>query len=117
MTDGPIMDLLSPKEEGERIASVWRDMTGCGDGEHQQRLAKEIEETIEQAVLKSTERIDKAVDLAFRYGGIEGDHHRAWTIDQMLRILLGDRYQEAVRESCAGEDGPNTYEHDVGIAP
>lgn len=62
-------------------------------------------------------RIAKAVALAIRYGGIDGAHHKAWVIDQMLRILLGGKYEQAIRESCAGEDGPNTYEHDVGIPP
>jgi hypothetical protein len=91
--------------------------------------------------MNPTERIDKALELAFRYGQIEGDHHRLWVIDQMIRALTncpvfeeqatdynGTPYTfEVMRESQEyldmvwnhnnGEDGPNTYEWDTGIAP
>jgi hypothetical protein len=67
---------------------------------------------------KTTEqRIDDAIDLAVQYGGIDGDHHKAWVIDQMVRALAGDRYAEIVRDAKAGEDGPETYEWNEGIAP
>jgi hypothetical protein len=62
-------------------------------------------------------RIKKAIDLAVQYGGIDGDHHKAWVIDQMVRALAGPGYRRIVKEACAGEDGPNTYEWDTGIAP
>lgn len=64
-----------------------------------------------------TQRIDETIGIAIRYGGIEGDHHKAWVIDQMLRILAGDGYDELIRLSCEGEDGPDSYDHDVGIPP
>jgi hypothetical protein len=63
------------------------------------------------------ERIEKAIDLAVRYGGIDGEHHKTWVIDQMVRALAGDGYDEIVRDAKAGEDGPETYSWDVGIAP
>ena len=62
-------------------------------------------------------RIDKAIDLAVRYGGIDGDHHKAWVIDQMVRVLAGRAYKRIVREAKAGEDGPDTYEWNEGCAP
>ena len=34
-------------------------------------------------------RIKRALDYAVRYGGIDGDHHKAWVIDQMVRALTG----------------------------
>lgn len=34
-----------------------------------------------------------------------------------LRVLSGDRYDQTITEWCAGEDGPETYEWDTGIAP
>ena len=67
--------------------------------------------------MKDKEKIEKAIELAVRYGGIEGDHHKAWVIDQMVRVLTGDKYDILVREACAGEDGPNTYDWNIGIAP
>jgi hypothetical protein len=62
-------------------------------------------------------RIEDALEIAHCYGGIEGDHHRAWVIDQMVRALTGDDYEEWVRDQKAGEDGPNTYSWEEGIAP
>lgn len=67
--------------------------------------------------MSETERINEAIDLAVRYGGIDGDHHKAWVIDQMIRILAGERYDQIVREACDGEDGPDTYSWETGIAP
>ncbi len=61
--------------------------------------------------------IEKALDIARRYGGIDGSHHRAWVIDQMVRALTGSTYNDFVADACNGEDGPNTYEWDIGIAP
>lgn len=63
------------------------------------------------------ERRAEVIELAVRYGGIDDDHHKAWVIDQMVRVLAGDEYEEIVREACDGEDGPNTYNWNVGIAP
>ncbi|WP_198368420.1 hypothetical protein [Burkholderia ubonensis] len=64
-----------------------------------------------------TRRRDAALDLARRYGGTQGDHHKAWVIDQMCRALLGDEYEAFIRSAKSGEDGPETYEWDVGVAP
>lgn len=58
-----------------------------------------------------------ALSLAVSYGGIDGDHHKAWVIDQMVRVLAGDEYDKLVAEAKDGEDGPNTYEWDCGVAP
>ncbi len=63
------------------------------------------------------EKIEKAIELAVRYGGIDEAHHKAWVIDQMIRILAGHQYDTIVKEACTGEDGPNTYDWDIGIAP
>jgi hypothetical protein len=62
-------------------------------------------------------KINKAIELAIRYGGIDGDHHKAWVIDQMVRELTGDDYDKIVAGACHGIDGPATYDWSVGIAP
>lgn len=83
----------------------------------------------------------RAINIAVRYGGIDGDHHKAWVIDQMVRELtecpsvtrsavdvngkpytytaLGESeaYRQLVRESRDGEDGPETYSWDIGCPP
>lgn len=58
-----------------------------------------------------------AIDLAVRFGGVDGENHKAWVIDQMVRILAGKDYDRVVREAKAGEDGPDTYRWDTGVAP
>lgn len=83
----------------------------------------------------------KALDIAVVHGGADGGHHKAWVIDQMVRALTGcpietrtatdvhgtvytyeaqgesDAYKALVAEAKAGEDGPDTYEWDIGIPP
>lgn len=82
-------------------------------------------------------RIDAALDF-LKDGVPDGDHHKAWVIDQIVRILTGgiveetsplaggqkitylsmtDQYFDFVQEYEAGKDGPKTYEWDTGIAP
>lgn len=67
--------------------------------------------------MEAEQKIQKALEFAVRFGGIDGDHHKAWVIDQMCRALLGDGYESFVKDAKAGEDGPDTYDWDVGIPP
>lgn len=60
---------------------------------------------------------DQALDIAIRYGGIDGAHQKDWVIDQMVRALAGDEYDRLITDAKAGEDGPDTYEWKVGGAP
>jgi hypothetical protein len=86
------------------------------------------------------ERIQKALDIAHS-AGHDGEHHKMWVVDQMIRALTGcpmvegsaidaygrpytfeeqgesDEYREWVREQKDGEDGPDTYAWDTGVAP
>lgn len=52
-----------------------------------------------------------------KYGSIDGDHHKMWVIDQVVRVLTGANYDAFIAELKAGEDGPETYGWDEGIAP
>jgi hypothetical protein len=58
-----------------------------------------------------------AIDMIVEYGGIDGAHHKAWVLDQVLRILTGKGYDELIKSVKDGEDGPDTYDWDEGIAP
>lgn len=62
-------------------------------------------------------RIACAVAYALLYGQIDGDHHKAWVIDRMVRFLTGDKYEAFVAYAKEGEDGPETYGWDEGIPP
>lgn len=63
------------------------------------------------------EKIKKALEIAIKYGGFEESHHKAWVIDQMVRALAGEQYNDVVAKACDGEDGNNTYTWDCGMAP
>lgn len=63
------------------------------------------------------QKIEDAIGLIVQYGGVDGAHHKAWVIDQVLRILAGGEYDEVICTICAGDDGPDTYEWDKGIVP
>jgi hypothetical protein len=53
--------------------------------------------------------------LAYRYGGIDGEHHKQWVVDQMLRAMLGpDRYAQW-RRVYDGDPGYSKWNE--GIAP
>jgi hypothetical protein len=82
------------------------------------------------------------------FGGIDGEHHKLWVMDQVVRILHGtpvevvearwgvsvnhpngetnirfntgeptQEYHDWVAKCRNGEDGPDSYEYDEGIAP
>lgn len=72
------------------------------------------------AITAERDRLKAAVDGAVTvapYGHFDGSHHKNWVIDQMLRSLLGDEYEQWVRNFKDGEDGPDTYDWDEGVAP
>jgi hypothetical protein len=67
-------------------------------------------------------RIGEALDIAFRYSQIDGDHHKAWVIDQMVRKLTKDHYNDWIK-NYKGKyikddqyEGPE-YDWNEGIAP
>ena len=110
------MDKLKEKLEEIRQAKdqfsnklEWpEDVTQCKIVCYLEYLLKTIEEKDQQ--------IEKALELILRYGGIDGDHHKMRVMDQVVRILADD-YKKWVRNACDGEDGPDTYGWDEGIAP
>ena len=86
------------------------------------------------------EMIDRALQIAIKFGGIDGAHHKDWVIDQMVRALTNcpiiekhssnhnktytyevqgesEEYKQLVEWACDGEDGSETYSWEEGIAP
>lgn len=104
-------------------------------------MTEENVQSIEMPANTPLERIQKAINIAVQYGGIDGAHHKDWAIDQIVRALTGcpvepktsknwqgdpisylaqgesDEYKQVVKEACSGEDGPDSYEWNTGIAP
>ncbi len=91
---------------------------------------------------KGYDRIAWALWFIGTYGQIDGAHHKLWVLDQAARILMGtslvvkqakwDDGQSEYRVSTGkpskqylkwvdalrdGEDGPETYGYDEGLAP
>jgi len=71
------------------------------------------EEPVNAQIVQLVERMESACEVAHDYAGCEGDHHRMWVIDQMLRALLRSDYEKWIAEYLDG----GKYEWDVGIAP
>lgn len=80
--------------------------------ENAERLQAEL-----WAMSKYLKRSIEAMEVARDYSQIDGAHHKAWVIDQMVRVLAGDEYAAFVKTYKAGEDGPDTYDWDEGVAP
>jgi hypothetical protein len=59
--------------------------------------------------MTDSEKIRAAIDIGLEYGWIDGEHHKMWVIDQMLRKLMGDEWYDA---TCRLDD-----EWDEGVAP
>lgn len=85
---------------------------------------------------------DWALHWIFLYGGIDGAHHKDWVLDHVARILKGTKviiklaewkngekeyrltldeptkeYWDWVADCKSGDDGPETYSYEFGIAP
>lgn len=81
-----------------------------------ERTLKQLND-IRNARIITDERIEKALEIAFQYSQIDGAHHKAWTIDQMVRALTGDGYDEWIKKYKYDEETGETYRWDEGIAP
>lgn len=122
-------DLLSTAtERGERLLNDWRaekaradravvELKAAGQalGETLQSL-----ETVEGLLTEeystageSVDQIAAALELVHEYAQIDGDHHKAWVLDQIVRILTGPAYVEWVKAYERGGE----WNWDEGIAP
>jgi len=98
---------------------------------------------ISKTEYKDYDKGDWALLYIEMYGGIDGSHHKAWVMDQVVRILNGtkvilskaewkngtinhrfnldepsQKYLDWVKEYEGEEDdGEIMYEYDIGIAP
>lgn len=63
------------------------------------------------------QKLNRILELVEQYGGIDGAHHKQWVLDQIIRTITQDNYEQWVEDYCDGEDGPDTYEWDEGITP
>lgn len=98
--------------------------------------------TISESEYKDYTPSDWALLWIEMYSGIDGSHHKQWLVDQTSRILKGTTvelsiakwddgtvderftlgeptkaYHDWVKQYEDGEDGPDTYSYDCGVAP
>lgn len=100
--DDQIHELMRERDE-------WRKKA-----EDAQRI---ISDSVFARIQELEDRVDRALDTASIFGGIDGSHHKTWVIDQMVRALTGDKYRTWVERVCDGNEGPDTYTWETGIAP
>lgn len=62
----------------------------------------------EQAAAEADQRIGRALHYASEYAYIDGDHHKMWVIDQMVRALTGCLMVTKSATDVRGK--PYTYE-------
>lgn len=60
---------------------------------------------------------NKAVKIAKEYAQIDGEHHKMWVIDQMLRELLSNDYDNWLNDYNQYSRENDYKEWDCGIAP
>ena len=53
------------------------------------------------------DKIKKAIGIIYSYGAIDGEHHKTWVIDQVLRALTG--CPDIKEESVDSNGKPYTY--------
>jgi hypothetical protein len=51
-----------------------------------------------KALMELRGRVKRALEVAWHAGQIEGDHHKAWVIDQMVHHLLDSGYDAYIAE-------------------
>jgi len=125
-TDGSPVDpdavyfvLRLDTDECARIAA--RKYADCVRGSNW-TLGSELDMLVDKCTPKDTsaeEKVAEALSFVAIFGDTDGDHHKQWALDQLVRILAGteDNYNEWVRLLMSGEDGPATFSWDIGIAP
>lgn len=68
---------------------------------------------------KQYEPTDKEKEIAkfILEHGMDAPHHMQWTLDQVLRMLLQDKYMRTVMEACYDADKGVIWTWETGIAP
>jgi len=75
-----------------------------------------------RANTREKSKINEIEKLITTYGQVDGDHHKLWVIDQIMRIIKQDKYYEFVEKYEHSDDEGYLHEEkiylwDTGIAP
>ena len=80
------------------------------------RLQTELGEA-KRVAHRAQEKLIRVNAIIAKYGAADGAHHKQWALDQIIRILTGDGYEDWVRAYEFGKDGPETYKWHTGCRP
>ena len=72
-------------EEAVKILKYYLEMEEFDSTEDFLTAIRIVLEKLENK--KQKEKINKALEIAFEYGQIDGEHHKTWVIDQIVRTL------------------------------
>ena len=72
---------------------------------------------METTIKELKNKIEEAIELASESMTCDGAHHKVWYMDQIVRLLAGDRYPEIVKATNINEDGEDIDAWDIGIEP
>ena len=81
------------------------------------KIMKSAIETLLTAYEKEKEKNNNVLGLIFEYGQTDGEHHKAWVIDQIVRIITENNYDKWVQHYEYDEETDEDYFWDAGIAP
>lgn len=74
-------------------------------------MVKKIQKEFKEACLTDfdlpKQKLSKIKKMIEEYGSFDGSDHKQWLLDQVMRIIEGDNYENWAKES----------EWEVGIAP
>lgn len=73
-------------------------------------LGETLVDTKNHPTFKNYSESDWAMIFISQYGQIEGNHHKAWVLDQVSRILKGTK---VVVKEAAWADGTTEFRYDV----
>ena len=62
-------------------------------------------------------RINNACEIIGRYGMIDGSHHKQWVLDQVLRVLQDENYEDWIKKYNMDGLDDGYSEWDEGIIP
>jgi len=99
------------------IKNEWNPFDDEGGKENTKDLLKFVDT---ESTLTPEERLSELAGIVYRYGQIDGGHHKMWVMDQMIRRITGKNYEDFVKDyqgEYNEEEEYFDYEWDEGIAP
>lgn len=85
-------------------------------------LSDEQENEVVENLIDKNSNLTKIFNMIYSYAGIDGAHHKDWLLDQIMRSITGDNYEEFVKFyerplSVNGLEDGDYCQWDAGIAP